>query len=237
MASTLYRRALPRVPRLASDSLRSWIAVAVAAVPQVVITVWSNVVGSGDEYSSVIGFTLTLAVFYLAYLALSWWVFWRRSPEELRHIVRASNPSARMARFHRLTAMDSTSWVLAAVLTALVVVAYTLLEPATRRAPVPLLLAGVMVVLAWAVMQVSATTMLMRLDAHEHTLDFPDPGPHGLGDYTYVATQVLSTFATSDVPVLTTSGRRTITTLSIAALVFNTVVVALLVSAFLGLTA
>ena len=66
-------------------------------------------------------------------------------------------------------------------------------------------------------------------------LAFPDDGPKGLHDYGYVATQVLSTFATSDVGVTTTAGRRAVTTLAIAALVFNTVVVALLVSAFLGL--
>lgn len=99
------------------------------------------------------------------------------------------------------------------------------------------MLAGVMVVLAWAVMQVSATVLLLRIDVAEKCLEFPDDGPHGLHDYGYVATQVLTTFATSDVLVTTTAGRRAVTTLSIAAMVFNTVVVALLVSAFLGLAA
>ena len=131
--------------------------------------------------------------------------------------------------------MDATSWVLGSVGSALVVVAYTLIEPATRTAPLALGLAGLMVLLAWATMQISATLVLLREDVAQPFLAFPDDGPKGLHDYGYVATQVLSTFATSDVGVTTTAGRRAVTTLAIAALVFNTVVVALLVSAFLGL--
>ncbi len=85
-------------------------------------------------------------------------------------------------------------------------------------------------------MHIAATVLLLRIDVQRPTLVFPDQGPHGLHDYGYVATQVLTTFATSDVTVTTTAGRRAIATLSVAAMVFNTVVVALLVSAFMGLT-
>ena len=81
-----------------------------------------------------------------------------------------------------------------------------------------------------------ATILLLRLDVDRPTFDFPGEGLHGWHDYAYVATQVLTTFATSDVEVRTTPGRRAISVLSIASMVFNTVVIALLVSGFIALT-
>ena len=142
MTASPRRRAIRRPPRLASDALRGWVAIAGAALPQVGLTIWANVGGMEGEAVSVIGVILVLVVFYLTYLLLTWWAFGRLGPTDLRHAIEASNPRGRLARLHRLTAMDSTSWVLAAVGTALVVVAYTLLEPATRKAPLPLLMAA-----------------------------------------------------------------------------------------------
>lgn len=55
--------------------------------------------------------------------------------------------------------------------------------------PWVLVLTGLMVLLAWAVMQISAAVLLLRLDAESPALTFPDEGPHGLPDYTYVATR------------------------------------------------
>lgn len=135
MSVSVHRRAIRRPPRLASDALRGWVAVAGAALPQVALAIWANTSGMEGEAVSVMGFTLVLVVFYLTYLVLTWWVFGRLGPTDLDHAIGASNTKGRVARLHALTAMDSTSWVLAAVGTALVVVAYTLLEPATRKAP------------------------------------------------------------------------------------------------------
>ena len=79
--------------------------------------------------------------------------------------------------------------MLGSVGTSLVVVAYTLLEAETRKDPLALVLTGLMALLAWAVMQSSAAVLLLRLDAESPALTFPDEGPHGLPDYTYVATR------------------------------------------------
>ncbi|NLE18422.1 MAG: DUF1345 domain-containing protein [Propioniciclava sp.] len=221
---------------LAPDGRRGWVSVVVALIPQLAVTLWANMTAGADaERAQVLGFTLMLVFFYAAYLGLTWWVFGRLDPHRLRDTIRASN-SAHVRRFDRLSGMDATSWVLGSVGTSLVVVAYTLLEAETRKDPLALVLTGLMVLLAWAVMQISAAVLLLRLDAESPALTFPDEGPHGLPDYTYVATQVLTTFATSDVTVTSTAGRRAITTLAIAAMVFNTFVLALLVAAFLGLT-
>ena len=226
----------PKVPWLAPDARRGWVSVAGALIPQLAVTLWANsTTGPGAARAQVLGFILTLAFFFAAYLGLTWWVFGRLDPHRLRAAIRASN-SAHVRRFDRLSGMDATSWVLGGVGVSLVVVAYTLLETETRKDPLALTLTGLMVLLSWAVMQISAAVLLLRLDAESPALAFPDEGPHGLPDYTYVATQVLTTFATSDVTVTSTAGRRAITTLAIAAMVFNTFVVALLVSAFLGLT-
>lgn len=61
------------------------------------------------------------------------------------------------------------------------------------------------------------------------------PGPPGAvwRDYFYLAVQVSTAFSTSDVEVTSTEMRGTVMAQSIVAFIFNTVIVALLVSALL----
>lgn len=111
----------------------------------------------------------------------------------------------------------------------------TLLDPVLRGQPSMMLVAAIGVLLSWVVLLTSATLSLLRLDAATKTLQFQDPGPHTLADYVYAGVQVMTSFGTSDVGVLTTEGRRTITGLSVAAHVFNTIIVAILVSGMISL--
>lgn len=225
-----------RVPRLAFDGFRGLLAFALSLVPQVGLTVWATARGEDalTPLRELQSLALGVASFYVAYLAMTWWTFARLDTVDLRTVVRRTN-SRRRTLTARLSGFDLTSWVLASVATALVLVAMTLAEPITRRSPLALALAGLIVVLAWAAMQISAALLLLRIDTEQPTLTFPDPGPHSLSDHVYLATQLLTTFASSDVQIVSTAGRRAVTVLSISALVFNTVVVALLVSGFLSL--
>lgn len=73
-----------------------------------------------------------------------------------------------------------------------------------------------------------------RDDARRDALNFPDEDSvRDFSDYRYVAQQVLTTFATSDVTVVSREARRLVTKISTAAMIFNTVAIALLVSGIL----
>lgn len=222
---------------MTSDALRSWVAlgagflVAIAALVVFVLTGGGEAVIRG---SWGLGSTIGLVLYYLVYLGLTWWIFIRRSPQELRELLRFSN-GRRDRPVERLSGADPTTFVLTAVAFALVVVAWTIVDPDTKPTAASLALAGFMVVLSWVVMQVSATLMLARLDVERETLEFPDQSEPGWRDYSYVATLILTGSSTGDVRVRTTEGRRAVSTLSISATVFNTVVIALLVAGFLTL--
>ncbi len=64
-------------------------------------------------------------------------------------------------------------------------------------------------------------------------MEFPGDSAPTWDDYVYLAVQVSTTFSTHDGTVVTTAMRRKVTAQSVIAFVFNTVIVALVVSAML----
>lgn len=58
-----------------------------------------------------------------------------------------------------------------------------------------------------------------------------DEGQHGFADYFYFSLTVATTFGATDVDVMTTRMRRTVTGHAALAFLFNTVIIALLVTA------
>ena len=96
-------------------------------------------------------------------------------------------------------------------------------------------LAVVLVVMAWITVAVSFTVAYLVEDMQSggEALKFPSadgPVQERLGDYAYVAIAVSSTFGTTDVDLQTTEVRRTATIHAVVAFVFNTVVLAVVVS-------
>lgn len=89
----------------------------------------------------------------------------------------------------------------------------------------------VAVVVSWFVMVVSYSVHYARKDAALQGLRFSDNEPHGFPDYFYFALTVATTFGTTDVDVTTTRMRRTVTGHAALAFLFNTVIIALLVTA------
>lgn len=222
--------------RLTSDSRRGLIATLIGAVsvlPFMWLTTKERAEGLDVLPTSTL-LTLVWLLFFASYIAMTWWAFRGLDAHDLQQAIRTSN-AQRNVRLERLGGIDLMSWVLTAVAAALIIVVFTLVDPGTRHSLHAMLLALALVVLAWLLMMVASTILLLRLDADRTAFAFPDDGPHGMDDYRYLATQVLTTFASSDVQVLSTAARKAITNLAIAAMVFNTVVVAILVSAFLTL--
>lgn len=223
-----------RPPRLASDLRRVFCAAGVGGAVGVALTLpLRSMLGFDAAAATIAGPALLMALFFLAYSLLTRWIF---SSLPAGRLAEAVLVSARNVRLERALGADAMSAILTGVGVGLISVTAILLHPQLRTSPWALGIAGVLVVSAWLAMRDAAAPVLARLDAAERCLDFPGPdAPRTFADYHYVAGQLLTTFGSSDVSLLTTAARRVVTTISTAAAVFNTVVVALVVSGVLGL--
>ncbi|GAA4989153.1 DUF1345 domain-containing protein [Kineococcus glutinatus] len=90
-----------------------------------------------------------------------------------------------------------------------------------------------LVVAAWCTMAVTYAADYARRAA-DGGLDFPGAEPPAFADFLYFSVGVSTTFGTTDVTVTTRAVRRTVLGHSLVAFGFNTVVLALLVSALLS---
>ncbi|MCQ1999898.1 DUF1345 domain-containing protein [Arthrobacter sp. zg-Y108] len=84
---------------------------------------------------------------------------------------------------------------------------------------------------AWLVTVSTYAVHYARLDSAEDSFDLPGsaPGPV-FADYYYLAAQIATTFSSSDVDVLTTRARTTVTGQSYIAFAFTTFIIALLIT-------
>lgn len=221
---------------LASDATRAVLA-SVAAFMGValVIAIEPGVAGNVRGLQGWVTFMVIFSVcMFGVYVLLTLAAFSRLGAAELATTIRRSE-ARRNPRLERWLAADQMSWILTAAGFALLLVGVTVLDDSLRANPWSLASAALLVVLSWVLMTVASSVHLMRLDRNGDALTFPDDSPRTFSDYFYVATIVFSTFATSDVSATSTKMRRSLTAMSISALAFNTVVVALLVSGVLTL--
>lgn len=229
-----------RVPWLAPDARRAWVAL-LATVPASLVAgfVIGFVLARTDRLDLVdrVQFDLFLglmALFFLLYAVLTWWVFHRRDRAELEHLVPATTPRARWARVSLvLSGGGPTSWSSTAALFALGVVVYVAFTPAIRTTTSTLLVCVALVVTGWAVVAISFAVHYLRSDVSLGGLEFPGDEPPVFGDYLYLALQISTTYSSSDVSVTTRRMRRQVTRQTLIAFVFNSVIIALLVSALL----
>lgn len=87
------------------------------------------------------------------------------------------------------------------------------------------------VIVSWFVVVLSYSVHYARKDAEHPGLRFPDDGQHGFTDFFYFSLTVATTFGATDVMVMTTRMRRTVAGHSALTFLFNTIIIALLVSA------
>lgn len=231
----LVQRLRKRFP-LASDATRAFLAsIGAFTVMIAVLVIAPELLVTSRRLSGWVAYMIAFGVcMFGAYVALTLVAFSRLDPATLTAVIRKSE-SRRNPRLERWLAADQMSWILTAAGFALVLVALTVLDNSLRSNAWALAGAALLVVLSWLLMAVAASVHLMRLDVDGEALRFPDETPRTFSDYFYVATIVFATFATSDVSATSTKMRRSLTAMSISALAFNTVVVALLVSGVLTL--
>lgn len=234
--------AAPRIPRLSSDIVRSWIAVAIGMpfillvpVAAILLPQVLPVEALDDSRSLLSGsFYVGWTIFCLANVILTIATFHRATGPELRRRLDATSaPGGRLSRFWwGLNGGGAISWAA----TGSVVALLALLEVALSGRGMPLLfvIAGVAVVPASvAVMVTTFAVSHARADA-ERGFRFPGTESPRFSDYVYLSIQLTATFGASDVEVTSTRLRRAVSVHSLLAFAYNAFVIALLVSAILN---
>ncbi len=190
---------------------------------------------------SVGGWLATLMAWLLLALihaGLTWWVFRRRSGDDLRRALRAAFPDRvaggdgahAPARPWFSSNGDAPSWSVTLSLLALMGVGALVLTPALRELSVFLALGVLLVVASLVNVVVMYAVQYALVDHARPALEFPGEQERSFEDYLYVSLGVQTMFGVSDVTVLTTRMRRIVNGHSVIAFVFNTVILAMLVS-------
>jgi uncharacterized membrane protein len=230
-------------PRLASDTFRAWLTTGVGLALSFLATTGYVLLAlrNGHEFDQTVvvalsGLTTILFVFVL-YEVLTWRTFARASPSEFTELITSTTPDPDRARVLRMVnGGGASSWSVQAALMALVAVVVVSFVPVLRQNVLVVVLGFSVVVSSWVLVVFTYAIHYAREDASQPGLEFPGAKPLWW-DYVYLSTQVSTTFSASDVTVTTTAMRRHVTAQCLIAFVFNTVIVALVVSALLTFVA
>lgn len=232
---------MARPPRLVGDTFRSMMALAVmmgislvAGLGYGIAAVVYDLPVSGPTYWA--GAMLSVyVVYFVIYQVMTQLVMQRASGPQLEEWARQTAPRTRQQRWLQLlTFSGARSWAVSAALLALLsVLAIGLF--ADLRDNVVILVASLLVVASgWTMIAYAFAVAYLRQNVADGGLQFPTDAAPVWSDYLYLAVQVSTTFSGSDVTVINTEMRRLVTTQALIAFVFNTVIVALLVSALLS---
>jgi len=140
-------------------------------------------------------------------------------------------------RYWRRSTHDSyqvPSWSVHVSILALLVVGGILVTPALRGSQSVLFVALAMVIGSWVNVLVSYGVHYARLDIRTRVFSFPGGQLREFVDYLYLALAVQTAFGTNDVSVTSVAGRRAVMGHSALAFLFNSVLIAMIVSLMLG---
>lgn len=227
------------LPRLADDTRRAYVAtgwaVGVAVLLPMAYAVVTALRGREVPPAQVPAMIalLVFAVQFVLYQVLTWRVLARLRGPDLVTYARHRKPGRGRAGRRRRTAGTDQDWAASAALTALAAVLVIALVDPLRSSVVVVVLCVIDVVAGWVMVVFAYAVTYLRLDVESGGLDFPGTEQPVWRDYVYVSVQVSTTFATSDVTVTNTAMRGWVTSQTLIAFVFNTVIVALLVSVML----
>lgn len=145
-----------------------------------------------------------------------------------------------MRRTDRGVGGDGSSWPILLALGSLVVAIWLIISDSTRETPFLVATSMLMVVFAWGGSLIAYAVHVARLDTVHGGLRFPEAtttpeADRTFSDYLYLAVGLQATFGPSDVQVTTHRMRRTLSGHMLVGWIFNTVVVAALVSILVSL--
>lgn len=221
---------------LTSETLRTLIALA----PAIAVAAWTGEVAQGRLQDSIPGL-VCWGVFALVHALLTLVGFGRLSGDRLAAAFAERTGAGCWGRLKRLPGMrlmfaraEGPAW--SAYVSVMALFTAVVLGISQRKAPDSWFLAAgaVLIVGSWANVLTAHTLHYARLDHHSPALTFPGSGERTFWDYLYLGTATQVTFGTTDVEVTTSAMRRSITVHALLAFVFNTVIVAILISALIS---
>lgn len=221
-----------------SEARRSIVAIAVATVAMLAFALPRSDADAVRAQAIDNGVVL-MAAYLVVYVGLTAVAFGRASTDDVAGWARRSDRGTWLQRYVLGTAPGPGLAIFVA-LVALVVAVWWLpgaaAEGSTLSSAVRAGLGVVIVVAAWTAVVASFAVAYHAEDllGDGRGLSFPGTAPPGWTDYVYFALAVTTTFGTTDVEVTTSAVRRTVTVHAVLAFVFNTVVLAAVVSALLA---
>jgi hypothetical protein len=226
-----------RTPRLASDFRRLLFSAAIG-VPATAAAEGLYLAFSGSGLSVdavVVAVYIFSAASSLAYFITTFAVFQTADADSLARWVATTAPSGRLSRarseFAGTGPTIPVQWSGLAVVSVVVLA----LSPDLLRQPLVVALSAAVVATSWLVTIASYAVHYARVTATVGGLTFPGGGGVVFWDCVYLATQVQTTFSSSDVVVETTLVRRIVSGHTLIAFIFNTIIIALLIAVlFLG---
>lgn len=226
-----------RTPRLASDFNRLLFSAAIGAVAVVAAEgLYLAISGRGLSLVAIVVAAYSFsATSSLAFFITTFAVFQDADADSLARWVAATAPTGRLstlqAEFAGTGPTITVQWSGLAIVSVVVLA----LSPHLYRQPLVVALSAAVVATSWLVTIVSYAVHYARVSATVGGLTFPGDRGVVFWDCVYLATQVQTTFSSSDVVIETTLTRRIISGHTLVAFAFNTVIIALLIAVlFLG---
>jgi hypothetical protein len=226
-----------RTPRLAYDFQRLLFSVAIG-VPSAGAAIGLYLAFSGTGLSAVAIFVALYtfsAVSSLAYFITTFAIFHNVDSDSLARWVAATAPTGRLSRVQAEFAGTGPTISVQWSGVAIVSVVALALSPDLLKQPVLLALSAAVVTTSWLTTMLSYAVHYARVTATVGGLTFPGDDGLVFWDCVYLATQVQTTFSSSDVTVGSTLTRKIVTGHTLVAFAFNTIIIALLIAVlFLG---
>jgi uncharacterized membrane protein len=223
-----------RVRWIHRDGPRGYVGAAICGVVAAAFSVvYAFTTGHGP--SSVLTTYLGWDVFALVQIVLTAIAYTGATPQQLPLLVRGTGSRRRLSNLYLGGEGPGTAVTLAivALVGAAVLPRVGGTNSAGGLAEGIVVVAGV--VLSWIVVVISYTVFYARQQVLHGGLEFPGGATeHAWTDYLYFALSVASTFGTTDVTVVSSRMRRAVLVHAAIAFVFNTVIIAMLVSALSG---
>ncbi|MDL9946436.1 DUF1345 domain-containing protein [Gordonia sp. ABSL11-1] len=197
--------------------------------------------GLGDfpaELSVVDAGVFGLLAYLVAYLAITVAAFSRASTDAIHDWARRESRGTVLQRYVLGTAPGPGVSLFIAAAALAVAMIWMPGHGGTTLAESPRIgVAVALIVVAWLCVVVSYAVTFHAddfIDEGDKGLDFPGDADPVWVDYVYFAVSVMTTFGTTDVTVTSREMRRTVTANAVIAFVFNTVIIAAVVSALTG---
>jgi uncharacterized membrane protein len=224
--------ALPRARWLLSETHRSWVSAGIATVVTfLAVLLLSTWLPGVSAIAPVLAFVLAWALLAGTHSVLSWRAFRRLEGAALSAAVRTDRASMVGARG---AGGDGPAWSVQVSILAVLVVGALVVVPGLRSHPVLLGAAVVMVAASWIDVAVMYAVHYARMDASTGALHFSGTEERSFFDYLYLSLAIQTTFGATDVTPTDRQSRRTVMTHGLLAFVFNTIIIAVVVSLLLG---